>query len=992
MATDELDTRKKHRRSPDEGAEEDSKRRKHSHHRRNSSHHRRRHRHRSSKHGDDSKYEDDDTAFPNSRPDDEKEEGEILEEEEEDRGAGPEEVLKKKIDSDVESGEIKLEEVVGRSGNRDPGIHGGRSSPGKSGELEPNLNSLPGDGIEKNAQRSETLNVYQGSDDVACDLAVNVRNNSDSYLTVLSDGEDVEMKSFKDSYLRDSRTEHSPYRDKEHNVREIDRMNAGSENIRSREKKGEMPGDISPRVGGVSCENGNIGHKSRKEERRRHKGSGSPAARENVRQRRNRKTNDSGGGIINSNRETELHNSIRYESRLPSESIDGVRNGSGDENKLVSPGKYKTLSYSLYHEKYYDKARRNRSRSRDSMGDRRSRSQSVQSHRDDDRIQLFDSREKETNNSDRARVRNSREDRHGSRDWVRDGEIEQSYSRCSDREVRHGSRETWDRDRKRVRGRESDKERDRDRNRDKDWEKDRERERERERERVREEDRDRERDRDKDREREREREKEREKEERVRGKDRSRETENDRLGRHRYDGLEGAYGGRDRSKESRRSKHDEKDYHDRKGIKGPIKVSCIMDDDLERREKKSQRDEEAEEDYEDRVSLQLAEQEEDDVDRIKEESRKRRQAILEKYKQQQHQSPQQVEPPVQASNKEETGSLNVDKAAEQSLPPKVVNSTSDVPEGRNGSPDADFPEPTFSVWKSLPHNGTLVCGSTSSAGALGDGTPKSERSADMFCDDIFGESPAGVRKMGKGDGLHIERSGLHDNWDDADGYYSYRFGEILDGRYEVTAAHGKGVFSTVVRAKDLKAGKCDPEEVAIKIIRNNDTMYKAGLEELIVSKKLAGADPESRRHCVRFISSFKYRHHLCLVFESLHMNLREVLKKFGRNIGLNLTAVREYAKQLFIALKHLRNCGVLHCDIKPDNMVVNEAKNVLKLCDFGNAMFAGKNEITPYLFLACHMIIPWICGLLVAVCMSFILVKYFFQARQTMTCCVSTWS
>lgn len=90
----------------------------------------------------------------------------------------------------------------------------------------------------------------------------------------------------------------------------------------------------------------------------------------------------------------------------------------------------------------------------------------------------------------------------------------------------------------------------------------------------------------------------------------------------------------------------------------------------------------------------------------------------------------------------------------------------------------------------------------------------------------------------------------------------------------------------------------------------------------MILKKLAGADPEDRRHCVRFISSFKYRNHLCLVFESLHMNLREVLKKFGRNIGLKLTAVRAYAKQLFIALKHLRNCGVLHCDIKPDNMLV----------------------------------------------------------------------
>lgn len=184
----------------------------------------------------------------------------------------------------------------------------------------------------------------------------------------------------------------------------------------------------------------------------------------------------------------------------------------------------------------------------------------------------------------------------------------------------------------------------------------------------------------------------------------------------------------------------------------------------------------------------------------------------------------------------------------------------------------------------------------------------------------------------------------------------YRFGEVLDGRYEIAAPHGKGVFSSVVRAKDLKAGHGEPEEVAIKILRSNETMYtflalfllmlfcvfiflhiqvldallrpvilyryKAGLEELVILKKLVGADPDDKRHCVRFLSSFKYRNHLCLVFESLHMNLREVLKKFGRNIGLKLTAVRAYAKQLFIALKHLRNCGVLHCDIKPDNMLV----------------------------------------------------------------------
>uniref|UniRef100_A0A2P2L7G8 Serine/threonine-protein kinase PRP4 homolog n=1 Tax=Rhizophora mucronata TaxID=61149 RepID=A0A2P2L7G8_RHIMU len=264
--------------------------------------------------------------------------------------------------------------------------------------------------------------------------------------------------------------------------------------------------------------------------------------------------------------------------------------------------------------------------------------------------------------------------------------------------------------------------------------------------------------------------------------------------------------------------------------------------------------------------------------------------------------------------------------------------------------DVDLTETLISVEKSPQENGVQQATErTSGAAGLGEGTPKSERSDEKYCDDIFGETPAGVRKSGKGDGLTIMRSGLHDNWDDAEGYYSYRFGEILDSRYEIAAAHGKGVFSTVVRAKDLKVSNGEPEEVAIKIIRNNETMHKAGQLEVQILQKLAGADPENRRHCVRFLSSFKYRNHLCLVFESLHMNLREVLKKFGRNIGLKLTAVRAYAKQLFIALKHLKNCGVLHCDIKPDNMLVNEAKNVLKLCDFGNAMFSGKNEITPYL-------------------------------------------
>lgn len=52
------------------------------------------------------------------------------------------------------------------------------------------------------------------------------------------------------------------------------------------------------------------------------------------------------------------------------------------------------------------------------------------------------------------------------------------------------------------------------------------------------------------------------------------------------------------------------------------------------------------------------------------------------------------------------------------------------------------------------------------------------------------------------------------------------------------------------------------------------------------------------------------------------INLREVLKKFGRDIGINLKAVRAYAQQMFLALSLLRKCNILHADLKPDNMLV----------------------------------------------------------------------
>lgn len=437
---------------------------------------------------------------------------------------------------------------------------------------------------------------------------------------------------------------------------------------------------------------------------------------------------------------------------------------------------------------------------------------------------------------------------------------------------------------------------------------------------------------------------------RDRGRHRDRETETRRSGvGERKDRVSSS----DRHKDSTHSKYSTSDGHKDRSRSGEKGRDVDSRSHRSREMKENSFKEEDEEEYQEKIEQQLAMQEEDDPEKIKEEARRRKEAIMAKYRQQQAQKQQPESLP--RSNDEEARAVDRDDTVDMKGDNDSNSTDNEEAENKQDSSDAFVGEADFSVGKSPAHDAVLACAEalgnegTTGVSGLGEGSPKSERSADMFCDDIFGESPAGFRKLGKGDGLCIEKNALHDNWDDPEGYYTHRFGELLDGRYEITAAHGKGVFSTVVRAKDLKAGKDDPEVVAIKIIRKNETMYKAGKQEVSILEKLASADREDRRHCVRFISSFMYRNHLCLVFESLNMNLREVLKKFGRNIGLKLTAVRAYSKQLFIALKHLKNCKVLHCDIKPDNMLVNDAKNVLKLCDFGNAMLAGMNEVTPYL-------------------------------------------
>ena len=227
---------------------------------------------------------------------------------------------------------------------------------------------------------------------------------------------------------------------------------------------------------------------------------------------------------------------------------------------------------------------------------------------------------------------------------------------------------------------------------------------------------------------------------------------------------------------------------------------------------------------------------------------------------------------------------------------------------------------------------------------------KQSKEFDMFADDddedmfALGDTSAKLPAAGTKQARALDES-LLDNWDYPDGHYRIILGELLDGRYAVQQQIGKGTFATVVRAQDTRTGYA----VAVKIACNNETMYKAAQKEMDMLNVLNQNDLDDKKHIIRLLRHFDHKGHLCLVFENLSADLREVLKKFGRNVGLNLKAIRSYAQQMFLSLSHLKRCQILHADLKPDNILVSEKRSLLKICDLGTASLADDAEVTPYL-------------------------------------------
>ncbi|XP_069370244.1 uncharacterized protein [Paralichthys olivaceus] len=166
--------------------------------------------------------------------------------------------------------------------------------------------------------------------------------------------------------------------------------------------------------------------------------------------------------------------------------------------------------------------------------------------------------------------------------------------------------------------------------------------------------------------------------------------------------------------------------------------------------------------------------------------------------------------------------------------------------------------------------------------------------------------------------------------------------------YMVLDFKGEGCFGKIVDSLNLRTEK----KMAVKILK--DTEFDEDIQQEVFILKVIGELDSGRNNIIKFYEQFQHMEKTCLVFERLDMDLYDMVMK-RRCKHLALHEIRPVAKQLFVALDFLKDHGVLHTDIKPDNvMLVNMQDQPLKvkLIDFGCAMIVPQielgMEIQPY--------------------------------------------
>jgi serine/threonine protein kinase len=165
----------------------------------------------------------------------------------------------------------------------------------------------------------------------------------------------------------------------------------------------------------------------------------------------------------------------------------------------------------------------------------------------------------------------------------------------------------------------------------------------------------------------------------------------------------------------------------------------------------------------------------------------------------------------------------------------------------------------------------------------------------------------------------------------------------LDGRYDIIERLGGGSYAEIYVANDNAAVDDAPRTIVIKAL--NLYLQDAPdleLERTLVSNFQNEAVALDRVRHPNVINRLGHGTAIDLVGTTFHYIVLEYLPggdlfALTKTRPLSLQRVLFYLEQVCSGLAHAHKCGVIHRDIKPQNLLLTADKEVVKIADFGVA-------------------------------------------------------
>ncbi|KAF0044554.1 hypothetical protein F2P81_003712 [Scophthalmus maximus] len=149
---------------------------------------------------------------------------------------------------------------------------------------------------------------------------------------------------------------------------------------------------------------------------------------------------------------------------------------------------------------------------------------------------------------------------------------------------------------------------------------------------------------------------------------------------------------------------------------------------------------------------------------------------------------------------------------------------------------------------------------------------------------------------------------------------------------------GSGQFGIVYGGKHRKSGR----DVAIKVI---DKMRFPTKQESQLRNEVAILQNLHHPGIVNLECMFETPERVFVVMEKLHGDMLEMILSSEKS-KLPERVTKFLVTQILVALRHLHFKNIVHCDLKPENVLLASAEPFpqVKLCDFGFARIIGEKS------------------------------------------------